>query len=358
TNVTLWPRSGTVLYARDLALELQRRGHVPLVFSSTTGPVAAELKRAGIHVTNRLSDFPQPDIIHGHHYAATLLALRRWPAIPAIYICHDHQSFKDRTPLFAGVRRHFGVSRLCIQRLIVEGVSPDRVGLLPNFVDTERFPARPPLPLRPRRALVFSNYASMRTHLPAVADACRRAGLKFDVAGAGVGTPVSDPERLLPTYDIVFAKAKAALEAMAVGNAVILCDFSGVGPMVTSGTFDELRALNFGFEALVEPLSPEPLLREIARYDPNDAARVRDLVHARSSLRSTVDELLAIYREVLADASGDALAPDPPSRSDSLRASLFLRVYWAWVTVPQRHMQGIKGFPGVDRVIAAIRRMV
>ena len=35
-------------------------------------------------------------------------------------------------------------------------------------------------------------------------------------------------------YDLVFAKARCALEAMAVGAAVVLCDTHGLGPMVTS----------------------------------------------------------------------------------------------------------------------------
>jgi hypothetical protein len=83
--------------------------------------------------------------------------------------------------------------------------------------------------------------------------------------------------RLLGQYDVVFAKAKAAMEAMAVGTAVILCDFSGIGPIVTSTRFEELRPLNFGFEALRDPLEPEHLLREIARYDPEDAPDVAAL---------------------------------------------------------------------------------
>ena len=93
----------------------------------------------------------------------------------------------------------------------------DRVALLPNFVDTARFLPRAPLPQRPRRALLFSNYANEESHLPAVRAACVAAGLELDVAGAGVGNVIDEPERVLGSYDIVFAKAKAAIEAMAVG---------------------------------------------------------------------------------------------------------------------------------------------
>lgn len=357
TNVTLWPRSGTALYVRDLAFELQRLGHAPAVFSSTAGEIAAELRAAGILVSDRLRDVPQPDIIHGHHDAPTLLAVRRWPLVPAIHLCHDHQSPQDRTPIHPRIRRHFGVSRLCVERIVADGVTPAAVSLLPNFVDTTRFAARPPLPERPRRALVFSNYAGRRSHLTAVSDACREAGVELDVAGIGVGRPVSEPERLLPQYDIVFAKAKSAMEAMAVGNAVILCDFGGVGPMVTSANFEELRPLNFGFEALREPLVPQPLLREIARYDRHDAALVRDLLRSRAALSATVSTLVAIYGQVIADHVSDPLTYGPPPLVRLIRASLFLRLYWVWVSFPQRPKETIKNLPGMQYVRAALRRI-
>lgn len=361
TNIELWPPSGTVLYTRDLALELQRQGHTPVVFSSTAGGVAAELRDAGIEATDRLNRLREtPDIIHGHQHAPTLVALRRWPTVPAIHVCHDHTSPNDRTPIHPNILRHFGVSRVCVQRLVGDGVPESRADLLLNFVDLARFSPRTSLPERPRRALVFSNYAHEGSHLPAVIEACRQAGLELDVAGAGVGRIVTEPERLLGQYDIVFAKGKAAMEAMAVGAAVLLCDFSGVGPMVTSARFDELRPLNFGFEALRDPLRPEPLLREIARYDPEDAARVRDLLRSRAGLATAVESLVAIYHEAIADhRTGRSLPNAPrPDRLGDIRDSLFLRLYWSWISVPPRHREKLKRLPGAQVIKRGLRRLL
>ncbi len=360
-NIGLWPPSGTVLYTRDLALELQRQGHTPVVFSSTAGAVAEELRGADIAVTNRLSRLREtPDIIHGHQHAPTLVALRRWPTVPAIHVCHDHTSPNDRTPIHPHICRHFGVSRVCVGRLVGDGVPQSRAGLLLNFVDTARFSPRTPLPKRPRRALVFSNYAHEGSHLPVVIEACRLAGLELDVAGAGVGRIVTRPERLLGQYEIVFAKGKAAMEAMAVGAAVILCDFGGVGPMVTSTRFDELRPLNFGFEALREPLGPEPLLREIARYDPEDAARVRDLLRSRAGLVPSVESLVAIYHEAIAEHRTGRSRPNAPrtDRRGSIRDSLFLRLYWAWIAVPSNSREKLKRHPGAQVIKRGVRRLL
>jgi len=374
TNITLWPPSGTVTYTRDLALELQRQGHRPAVFSSTSGTVATELRDAGIEVTDRLSRLRgRPDVIHGNHRAPTLEAIRQWPTVPAIYVCHDHTSPNDRTPIHPNIRRHLGVSRVCVERLIADGVSTSRAELVLNFVDLARFSPRSPLPERPRRALLFSNYAhrgsnyahlgSSNAHLgsqlPAVFEACRKAGLEVDVAGSGVARIVERPELLLPKYEIVFAKGKAAMEAMAAGTAVILCDFSGVGPMVSSTRFDELRPLNFGFEALQDPLREEPLLREIARYDPEDAARVRDLLRSSAGLVPAVENLVRIYDEAIAEHSHmRALPPAARPQRWATREAVFLRIMWRWSAMSPSRRAMIKGLPGVQAIERSLRRLL
>jgi glycosyl transferase family 4 len=359
TNINLWPPSGTAVYTRDLALELHRQGHRPAVFSSTAGAVARELRDAGIEVTDRLGRLRErPDVIHGHHHAPTLEALRHWPTVPAIYVCHDHISPNDRTPIHRNIHRHLGVSRVCVQRLIREGVPPSRAELVLNFVDLARFSPRTALPERPRRALVFSNYAHPGSHLPAVIEACRQTGLELDVAGVGVGRIVERPEMLLREYDIVFAKGKAAMEAMAVGAAVVLCDFGGVGPMVTSSNFDDLRPLNFGFEALSDPLRGEPLAREIARYDAADAARVRDLLRSRAGLVPAVGNLVRIYEEVLGE--GRLMQDGPAWRPDRwpIRRSLFLRLYWRWNAVSPDRRDRLKKVRGINVIGRGVTRLI
>ena len=353
----MWPPSGTVLYVRDLALELKRQGHIPTVFSSTAGAVVDELRAAGIEVTDSLrGPRPTPDIIHGHHHAPTLIALRRWPTVPAIYVCHDHTSPYDRAPIHSSVHRYFGVSLVCVERLLSDGVPEGRPGLLLNFVDTTRFTPRDPLPGRPRRALVFSNQAHEGSYLPAVAQACHEAGLELDVVGARVGRIATRPEDLLGQYDIVFAKGKAAMEAMAVGTAVILCDSSGAGPLVTSAEFERLRPLNFGFATLRAPVAHGPLLREIRRYDADDAAHVRDMTRSSAGLVGAVDRLVTIYREAIAEVRPGRLGTRAPQGSP--REQLFLRLFRAWNSVPQGRRESLRTIPGLKPLLHALRRLL
>ncbi len=44
TNNSLGGRAGTELYVRDIAIELMRRGHRPVAYSTKLGTVAEELR--------------------------------------------------------------------------------------------------------------------------------------------------------------------------------------------------------------------------------------------------------------------------------------------------------------------------
>src|SRR5205807_663685 len=93
-------------------------------------------------------------------------------------------------------------------------------------------------------------------------------------------------------------------EAMATGTAVVLCDFAGTGPMVSSENFDHLRAWNFGGGVLVNPLQPEYIRAEIARYAAADAARVCQRVRQEAGLEAAARRWTALYTEVVEEFRG------------------------------------------------------
>jgi hypothetical protein len=101
---------------------------------------------------------------------------------------------------------------------------------------------------------------------------------------------------------------------MAVGAAVVLCDYEGSGPMVTSANFAALRPLNFGRRTLTRPLESEVLLKEINRYDPEESFRVSQMVRATAGHEPVIDELISLYEEVLREFKesdkGDKLRED------------------------------------------------
>ena len=354
-------RAGTEVYVRDLALWLLARGHTPVVFSTVLGDVARELRAATVPVIDDLDSLgAEPDVIHGHHHLEAMMALLHFPRTPAIHFCHGWNSWLDEPPHFPRILRYVAVDHTARDRLILEsGIPEERVRVLLNFVDLERFKPRGPLPARPARALLFSNHASGETHLGVVRAACARAGLELDVVGSGVGKPCAEPENLLGGYDIVFAKARAALEAMAVGAAVVLCDATGMGPMVTTKELERLRPLNFGVRALREPLSAERLAREIETYDPADAAEVSRRVRASAGRDAALDELVCLYEEVVAEyksgGGGDA-------RAEGRAAAAYLRQLKSEIAAhgaaTLRLRERVRGIPLVGRLGVRLARMI
>jgi hypothetical protein len=261
--------------------------------------VAEEIRAATVPVVSSLDGLPPPDVIHGQHHLDTMVALLHFPGVPAIYVCHGWLPWEELPPRFPRILRYVAVDHTCRDRLVFErGIAEDRVRLLFNWVDLERFRPRCPLPKRPKRALVFSNYATEESPLRAVRKACARAGIVVDVLGSGVDEACAKPEAVLGNYDIVFSKGRAALEALAVGSAVILCDAMGAGPMVTMGNVDRLRPLNFGIRALCNPVNADLLAREIACYNPLDAFEVSKHIRASAGRESALDELVSVYQEV------------------------------------------------------------
>lgn len=228
-----------------------------------------------------------------------MAALLHFPHSRGIFVVHDRRSPHDEPPAFPRLRLYVAVDHACSERL---DRWPERTRILFNAVDLVRFASRGPLPERPRRAILFASASAGPRHCAPVAAVCREQGIELDVIG--LSQEVAAPEEVLGRYDLVFAKARCALEAMAVGAAVILASSEGVGPLVSPSNFDDLRRMNFGFRTLTEPLTAAALAAQIARYDAAAALQVSGRVRAEAGLDALVDAYVALYHEVLNEPLG------------------------------------------------------
>jgi glycosyltransferase involved in cell wall biosynthesis len=323
TNSTLADRSGSELYLRDLAIALRRRGHDPIAYSPLLGDVAGDLRDATIPVTNDLRTIKvAPDVIHGQHHLEMMTALAHFPHVPAVYVCHGWLPWQEAPPSHPRILRYVAVDDTVFDRLVIEsGIDPARVQKLYNFVDLTRFAQRGPLPAKPRRALVYNSRVSDENLGDVVREVCGASGIDVDVLGYGADRPVREPERLLAQYDVVFARARSALEAMAVGCAVIVCDPSGIAGLVTTKNFDAMRSLNFGVRTLTRPVRRDVLAAEIVSIDAEDAQQVSLRVRAEADMEKVVAAYEELYGRLVtesrADETGDA--EDREALADYLR---------------------------------------
>jgi len=297
TNNALAGRAGSELVVRDLAIALLRQGHLPICYSTVLGDVAAELQQATVPVISDLADLDDPpDIIHGHHHLETMTAALWFASTPVIYVCNGWLPWEEYPPPLGPDCHYVAVDDLCRKRLLTSGLrATDRISTIYNFVDLDRFKPRASLPKRPKRALVFSNNQA-EVH-PEIRKGCIRVGIeRIDVIGRDSGAIAKEPENVLPGYDIVFAKGRAAIEALATGCSVIVSDYSKMGPLVRSSNKVQLRALNFGVRTLQRPLDGNAIAAELAFYDPNDALATSNWIREVASLEAAVGNYLELYR--------------------------------------------------------------
>lgn len=307
-------RSGAELFVRDLAIGLNRRGHSVIVYAPIIGDMIDELRQQSITCVSDLESVATaPDIIIGNTQIETVLCLAHFPGVPAISICHDRVAEHGRPPRFSRIGAYVAVDANCAERLTLEhGIASAQVSIVQNGVDLQRFRPRSPLPERPRLAAIFSNHATHGIKTEMVRRACTAEGIALETIGAQSGNQAKAPEEILHRYDLVFAKARCAMEAMAVGCSVVVLDeLLGMAGMVTSTNAADWRLWNFGRRLLVQnPIDEAPVRDAVRSYSSADAALVSTYIRGHASLDSTVEALEKLALEVLQAKTG----PIPPER--------------------------------------------
>ena len=290
----------------ELAQGFVRRGHEVVVFSPQLGDSAAQLIQQGVTVTDRLDQLEfEPEIIHGNHSVDLVQGLVAFPDVPGIFVCHNPDNWICSPPDISRVRAFVSVDRVGSERIAHELPRVrESVRIVHNAVDLECYHPRQPLPRGPKTALVLSKFSGC---LPVIRAACAQAGLDVEAVGPGVDFEVDDLPRRLRNVDIVFATARMAIEAMAVGCAVILVDDRGLAGLVTDDVVNDWREDNFGRRLLTREVTVDALVHEILRYD----ATVGALVAANVRSNNSLDRALSSYETIYMEAIGCHHPVDP-----------------------------------------------
>ncbi len=339
TNNTLDKPAGTELSVFDYARLLKSRGHEVVAFSRQQGEVAERLRAEGVCVIESPDDSPwKPEVIHGHHEWETSLAALAFPDVPVISFCRGTAPWQERPCQAPNVIRWVAVDEVCAKFLIEDyGIPQDQVEVILNGVDLERFTQRASLPDKLAKVLVFSNYAKEDNFLVQIREACDLEGVECRAVGSGVGEVVSDPTMVLAESDLVFAKGKAALEAVVSGCGLVVCDAEGLGPMVTAENFSEMRGLSFAYGAMTDEITVENVRARLQSWDSGHCTGGSELARETASLEAAVDQLESLYGSVMKEWQEF-------SSPDSSEAAVWAAKFFGDQTTPYklgREMQGI-----------------
>ncbi len=298
TNLFVKNYSGSENVAELLAEGLRRAGHQPVLFAPQLGQQAQSMRQRGFRVVDRVSQLTEPpDVIHAQHLTPCLIAMARFPDVPVVYSCHS-SVYDVEAPLpHPQIRAVIAVDETCAAKCREVGVPSERLSVILNAVDLERFKRRTPLPAKPKRALLLTKN---RGHQDSVRAACADAGIDVDELGRGTSRFVPDIETVLGDYDLVFATARMAIEAAATGCAVIVCDERGFAGLLTNDNLPLWRRRNLGIGILSQAVTVENLADAISQYDAADACLVTETLRRSVGADIFVEQHVEVYHRAIA----------------------------------------------------------
>jgi glycosyltransferase involved in cell wall biosynthesis len=302
TNIVLNGRTGTETLTRDLVSEMKRRGHECQVYTHAMGPIAKSLAGEGVPVTDDIARIEGSiDVIHGHHTTVAGIAAVRFPRAPAIFVCHDMDTWYDAPPRLPNFVQYVGIGPTAASRLTrLHDIPHERLTIIPNGVDQKRFRPGPLLPPKCRTALAFCKTREM---VAPIRKACGKAHIYVDFVGYGARRPVEEPEKFMPQYDLIFCSGLTAREALSCHRAVVCCDNRGLGGMITPRRLKEWDN-NLGVRVLDKPLSAAHFYAELKLYNSADSAAAAETFAAGCSVVDAAQRYELVYQAAISEGRG------------------------------------------------------
>jgi hypothetical protein len=308
---------GTEVHLLTLAVHLQGLGHEVVLYSPQLGPFSDHARHRGVAVVGQLRELP--DDCHVVLSQDTLVAYDLAKLYPAAFhafrVCGDVFDFQ-LPPQLAGIVDLVVVLSDRYARLAHACQASPPVLRLRMPIDADRLVPVAPIRALPRRAALLGNYDERQQLVrgawgPRGVEVVRIGGpeQRYDLADA------------LADVDIVVAKGRAALDAMACGRAVYVFDVLGGDGWVTPASYAALEADNFAGQATDRVIDSAQLEADLAHYHQQMGAANRDLIAQHHSARQHAIELV------------NAVAAHKPAERPAaplLELSRLTALAWAW----------------------------
>ena len=150
---------GTETYVATVARELERLGHDVTVLGGELGPVAEGMEAAGTRVARSDEELPADcDAVLAQDATMTAVLADRYPDARVVFVVHSDRSDHQMPVLIPDV---VDAVVACSDRFAarMRALAMDvPIVRMRQPIDTIRFARTRPLPARPRRALILSNY--------------------------------------------------------------------------------------------------------------------------------------------------------------------------------------------------------
>jgi hypothetical protein len=299
TNSFMAARTGSEMAVFDMARALGGRGQTVGLFASVmSGRWRKQLMGHDIEAVDDVGQLTfRPQIIHGQHVVAFASCLQAFPECSVVQWIHDLTDPLDQPLRHPNIAAHVAVDEARAKRARDAGAAEANVHVIPNAVDLQRFALRP---LNGnRQALCIIKRVGLDETVPVIRRACERAGWQVTFRGAGVGDEIDDIAQAYVGHDLVITSGRTALEAVAMGRNVVVCDYGGYGGAVDGASWRRLRATNFGLNAMTGALQEDVLAEQLALIDAEAGHLFGASIRSSLDLEAIAETVEALYMRVL-----------------------------------------------------------
>lgn len=301
TNHQLMGYAGTEVFTYTVAKLLIQKGHEVTVYSPFLGETSKLFGEIGVRVFDTTADLPDDfDLAHIHHNVTAYEIRQRYPNLPIIYVVHGIKHPLEHLPATdLAVSFWLSTSNGIYNHMLNSGIPADKVMLLRNPVDEDKFTPGEPLPETPRKALMISNKVDERTE-NIIREACSSLGISIQFIGSRFHTvPNEQIPGLIRQHEIVFSLGRGVIETMFCERVPIVFDAEGGDGMVTPENFGEIIKHNFSSRRYKLQFTAAELADEIRKYKPEFGAQLRELALQQFSADSQVERLIGVYEKYI-----------------------------------------------------------
>ncbi len=301
TNIYLINSAGSELYTKDLTEFLAEHGHSVTVFSPALGPIAEEIQKIkGARVINNLDLVKEEefDILHIHHNINAFIVREYFPEVPAVMVVHGVLPEYEQPPrMDLGISKYIAVSEEVQEHLESEyNISSERIEVIRNWVNSNRFSPREKISNSPKRLMVLSNHLEDWQE-EIYKKVCKQRRIGFLHVGLPEN-PVQDVEKYINESDVVVTLGRGAMESMACQRNVIISDIHGVDGMLTPEIYKESIKNNLSGRRYHKRLTKDLFEKELDRYSVSNAREMYEIVKRNHNREKNISKILSIYEEI------------------------------------------------------------
>ena len=282
--------SGVPTFTLTLYNELQKRRYEVEVYSPLGGSLSSK-----VDAKSDLASVVRPDVIIAQHNICAESMRAVFPDVPMIFYTHHPEYDGEQPPSFE-CEWYMSINEDTTKNLISKGVLANKITIVRDFIDTDRYRPMSPINSTLENVLYVSNRKKWKTYAN-IKRACEILGVNFTAVGSPYGR-AHFIENDINKADLVIGWARCLMEAMACGRPVISYDKEFGDGYLDYETYLKSRTRNFG-PGCDYRYTVEGLVDEIRKYNPKDGWINRTIIMREHNAVYGVNQILGIIRRLI-----------------------------------------------------------